>query len=84
MAKIPYGYVLQQQGEDLNVDYTKMIIPKTSSTKYGSADPNTYSSSSSFFAKGKAVSVPANGEIPDGMYVLPENQNQMAKLPPNI
>ena len=84
MAKIPYGYVLQQQGEDLNVDYTKMIIPKTSSTKYGSADPNTYSSSSSFFAKGKAVSVPANGEIPDGMYVLPENQNQMAKLPPNM
>jgi len=84
MSKIPYGYMLQQQGEDLNVDYTKMIIPKTTSAKYGSDDPNLYNPSNNFFAKGKAVSVPANGEIPDGMYVLPENQNQMAKLPPNM
>ena len=84
MAKIPYGYIIQKQGADPNIDYTKIIIPKTSSAVYGSADANAYSSSSSFFAKGKAVSVPANGEIPDGMYVLPDNQNQMAKLPPNM
>jgi len=84
MAKIPYGFVVQPQGDDLTVDYTKIIIPKTASAAYGSANPNAYSTSSSFFAKGKSVSVPANREIPDGMYVLPDNQNQMAKLPPNM
>jgi hypothetical protein len=85
MATIPYGYILQPQGQDITVDYMKQIIPKTVSNIYKTGNKDDYNKDSTFFAKPKSViAVPANGEIPEGMYVIPDNQNKMAPLPPNM
>jgi len=84
MAVIPYGYMLVNQGDDESVDYMKQIVPKTTAKIYQSGNSLAYNTTSGFFADGKAVNVPANGEVPDEMYVLPSNHGKMAKLPPNM
>jgi len=84
MAQIPNGYMLQKQGTDPNVDYTKIIIPKTNAAIYASANPADYNPNSSFFAKAKPMPVPQNGDIPDDMYLIPTDQTKMAKLPPGM
>ena len=84
MAQIPSGYMLQKQGTDPNVDYTKIIIPKTNAAIYASANPADYDPNSPFFAKAKEMPAPQNGDIPDDMYLIPNDQTKMAKLPPGM
>lgn len=83
MAQIPNGYVLQQQGTDPNIDYTKIIVPKTNAAIYASASPSDYNPDSTFFAK-NAMPAPKNGDIPDNMYLIPTDHTKMAKLPPGM
>lgn len=84
MAQIPNGYTLQKQGSNPNIDYTKIIVPQTSAAIYASGDPNNYEPTSTFFAKAKEIPAPTNGNIPDDMYLIPNDQTKMAKLPPGM
>ena len=84
MAQIPSRYMLQKQGTDPNVDYTKIIIPKTNAAIYASGNPADYNPNSNFFAQAKPMPVPKNGDIPDGMYVIPSDPTKMASLPPGM
>ena len=74
MAQIPYGFILEEQGDKLNVDYTKRIIPKTATSQgYRAYDD-----------KNKPFDpIPANGEIPEGMYMR-DDGNTMTALPPGM
>jgi hypothetical protein len=69
MAKIPNGYELSPQGNDVNVDYMTKIFPRTNSRSAILSEQN----------KGKKI--PANGEIPEGYYK--KDEDNMAFLPPN-
>ncbi len=80
MAQIPYGYLLEKQGDDVSVDYTKRIVPKTSSAIYSSATPAI--GKNSVLSSSKPLPIPASG-IPDGMYMR-EDKNTMAILPPGM
>ena len=84
MAQIPNGYMLQKQGTDPNVDYTKIIIPKTNAAIYASGNPADYNPNSNFFAQAKPIPAPKNGNIPDGMYLIPSDHTKMATLPPGM
>lgn len=84
MAQIPSGYMLQKQGTDPNVDYTKIIVPKTNAAIYASANPADYDPNSPFFAKAKEMPASSNGDIPDDMYLIPSDHTKMAKLPPGM
>jgi hypothetical protein len=85
MAQIPNGYMLERQGTDPTVDYTKIIVPKTNAAIYASGNPNNYDPNSKFFAEAKPhMRAPLNGSVPDGMYLLPEDPTKMAILPPDM
>lgn len=84
MAQIPNGYMLQTQGTNPNIDYTKIIVPKTNTAIYKSGNPLNSDPNAKFFAESKQMPAPINGTVPDGMYLLPEDHTKMANLPPDM